>query len=73
VGERLVELAEHFRGLAGGKRGAERARHELEQAGAGFERAAEPLVRDLTEEEARLERAREDREPAHRREKGIER
>jgi len=66
-------VAEHLRGLAAGKRDAERTGRALEHAGDGLERAADPLVRGLTEEEARLERAREEREPAHRREKGIER
>jgi len=59
LGERLRGMAEYVRDLAGGKRGAERARGALEQSGDEFERAAAPFIRDLTHEEQRLDQERE--------------
>lgn len=47
VGERLRGMADDVWSYATGERGAERARHGLEQAGAEFERAAAPLVREM--------------------------
>lgn len=44
MGERLRGMAEDVWTYATGERGAERARIELEQAGAEFERAAAPVV-----------------------------
>lgn len=53
VGERLRGMAEHVWAYATGERDAERARVGLEQAGAEFERAAAPLVRELNAIERR--------------------
>lgn len=53
MGERLRGMAEAVRSYAAGERGAERARHELEQAGAEFERAASPVVEWLNVTEQR--------------------
>ncbi|EPV0754114.1 plasmid mobilization relaxase MbeA [Enterobacter hormaechei] len=47
VGERLRGMADDVWAYATGERGAERARHGLEQAGAEFERAASPVVERL--------------------------
>lgn len=47
MGERLRGMAEHVWSYATGERDAERARVGLEQAGAEFERASAPLVREL--------------------------
>lgn len=47
VGERLRGMAEAVWSYAAGERGAERARHALEQAGTEFERAAAPVVERL--------------------------
>lgn len=47
VGERLRGMADDVWSYATGERGAERARHGLEQAGAEFERAAAPVVERL--------------------------
>ena len=47
MGERLRGMAEDVWAYATGERDAERARIGLEQAGAEFERAAAPLVREL--------------------------
>lgn len=47
MGERLRGMAEAVWSYATGERGAERARHELEQAGTEFERAAAPVVERL--------------------------
>jgi len=44
VGERLRGMADDVWSYATGERGAERARHGLEQAGGEFERAAAPVV-----------------------------
>ena len=53
VGERLRGMAEDVWAYATGERDAERARVELEQAGAEFERAAAPLVREMNAIEQR--------------------
>ena len=47
VGERLRGMADDVWSYSTGERGAERARHGLEQAGAEFERAAAPVVERL--------------------------
>ncbi|WP_017345648.1 plasmid mobilization relaxase MbeA [Pantoea sp. A4] len=47
VGERLRGMAEDVWSYATGERGAERARHGLEQAGAELERAAAPVIAQL--------------------------
>ena len=47
MGERLRGMAEDVWSYATGERGAERARLELEQAGAEFERAAAPIVSQM--------------------------
>lgn len=47
MGDRLRGMAETVWSYATGERGAERARHELEQAGTEFERAATPVVERL--------------------------
>ncbi len=52
VGERLRGMADDVWSYATGERGAERARHGLEQAGAEFERAAEPVIDRLNAIEA---------------------
>ncbi|HHU4123574.1 TPA: plasmid mobilization relaxase MbeA [Raoultella ornithinolytica] len=59
VGERLRGMADDVWAYATGERGAERARHGLEQAGAEFERAAAPVVERLTaiEQRQQYERA----------------
>lgn len=54
VGECLRGMAENVRAYATGERCAERARHELEQAGAEFERAAAPAVGQMNAVEQRL-------------------
>ncbi|EQA2895861.1 plasmid mobilization relaxase MbeA [Enterobacter hormaechei] len=54
VGERLRGMADDVWSYATGERGAERACHGLEQAGAEFERAAAPLVKQLNAVELRL-------------------
>lgn len=61
MGERLRGMAEDVWAYATGERDAERARVGLEQAGAEFERAAAPLVRELNaiEEKAALEYQRQ--------------
>jgi hypothetical protein len=61
VGERLRGMAEDVWAYATGERDAERARVGLERAGAEFERAAAPLVRELNaiEEKAALEYQRQ--------------
>lgn len=53
MGERLRGMAEDVWAYATGERDAERARVGLEQSGAAFERAAEPLVRALNDAERR--------------------
>ena len=58
MGERLRGMAEDVWSYATGERGAERARLELEQAGAEFERAAAPVVREMNVIEQRLEHER---------------
>lgn len=55
VGERLRGLAGSVRAYATGERGAERAHHGLEQAGAELERAAPPVVREVNAVVARRE------------------
>lgn len=55
VGSRLLGVAEDVWHYATGERGAERARVELESAGAEFERAAAPLVRQMNGIEQRRE------------------
>jgi hypothetical protein len=59
VGERLRGMAEDVWHYATGERGAERARHELEQAGREFKRAAAPVVERLTALEQRQQHERE--------------
>lgn len=58
VGERLRGMADDVWSYATGERGAERARHGLEQAGAEFERAAAPVVARLNGIEALREQER---------------
>jgi len=58
VGERLRGMADDVWSYATGERGAERARHGLEQAGAEFERAAAPVVARLNGIEAHREQER---------------
>nr|CBX82653.1 Mobilization protein mbeA [Erwinia amylovora ATCC BAA-2158] len=58
VGERLRGMVEDVWSYATGERGAERARHGLEQAGAEFERAAAPVVVRLNGIEAHREQER---------------
>jgi len=58
VGERLRGMADDVWSYATGERGAERARHGLEQAGAEFERAAAPVVVRLNGIEAHREQVR---------------
>lgn len=53
VGSRLLGVAEDVWHYATGERGTERARIGLEQAGAEFERAAAPLVREMNDIEQR--------------------
>lgn len=55
MGERLRGMAEDVWTYATGERGAERAHLGLEQAGAEFERAAAPLVRQMNVIEQRRE------------------
>lgn len=58
VGERLRGMADDVWSYATGERGAERACHGLEQAGAEFERAAAPVVERLNAAELRQQQAR---------------
>ena len=58
VGERLRGMADDVWSYATGERGAERARHGLEQAGAEFERAAAPVVERLNAVELHREQER---------------
>ncbi|WP_444546743.1 plasmid mobilization relaxase MbeA [Enterobacter kobei] len=58
VGERLRGMADDVWSYATGERGAERARHGLEQAGAEFERSAAPVVARLNGIEAHREQQR---------------
>ncbi|WP_423241093.1 plasmid mobilization relaxase MbeA [Erwinia amylovora] len=58
VGDRLRGMADDVWSYATGERGAERARHGLEQAGAEFERAAAPVVMKLDGIEALREQER---------------
>ena len=58
VGERLRGMADDVWAYATGERGAERARHGLEQAGAEFERSAAPIVARLNGIEAHREQER---------------
>ena len=58
VGERLRGMADDVWSYATGERGAERARHGLEQAGAEFERAAAPVVARLNSIETHREQQR---------------
>lgn len=62
MGERLRGMAEDVWIYATGERGTERARVELEQAGAEFERAAAPLVREMNAIEQRREMAHRQRQ-----------
>lgn len=62
MGERLRGMAEDVWTYATGERGTERARVELEQAGAEFERAAAPLVREMNTIEQRREMAHRQRQ-----------
>ncbi|WP_102799020.1 plasmid mobilization relaxase MbeA [Escherichia coli] len=59
VGERLRGMADDVWSYSTGERGAERARHGLEQAGAEFERSAAPVVERLNAVE--LQQVREAR------------
>ncbi|WP_109728032.1 plasmid mobilization relaxase MbeA [Edwardsiella tarda] len=68
MGERLRGMAEDVWSYATGERGAERSRIELEQAGAEFERAAAPLVREMNGIEQRRElenRQRQEQQRQH--------
>jgi len=68
MGERLRGMAEDVWSYATGERGAERSRLELEQAGAEFERAAAPLVREMNAIEQRRElehRQRQEQQRQH--------
>jgi len=61
-------MAEDVWSYATGERGAERSRLELEQAGAEFERAAAPLVREMNAIEQRRElehRQRQEQQRQH--------
>lgn len=58
VGERLSGMAGDVWSYATGERGAKRARHGLEQAGAEFERAAALVVARLNGIEAHREQER---------------
>lgn len=58
VGERLRGMADDVWSYATGERSAERARLGLEQAGAEFERAANPVVERLNAIEAHRQQAR---------------
>ena len=58
VGECLRGMADDVWTYATGERGAERARHGLEQAGAEFERAAAPVVEQLNTIEHRQQHER---------------
>ncbi|KKB02639.1 DNA polymerase, partial [Pantoea anthophila] len=58
VGERLRGMADDVWAYATGERGAERARHGLEQAGAEFERAAAPVFERLNAAELRQQHER---------------
>ncbi|ECA3757775.1 nuclease [Salmonella enterica subsp. enterica serovar Poona] len=58
VGERLRGMADDVWSYATGERGAERARHGLEQAGAELERAAKPVVERLNAIEAHRQQER---------------
>jgi len=51
-------MADDVWSYATGERGAERARHGLEQAGAEFERAAAPVVERLNAAELRQQQER---------------
>lgn len=61
MGERLRGMAEDVWSYATGERGAERASIGLEQAGAEFERAAAPVVREVN---AALERREAEKQAA---------
>lgn len=58
VGERLRGMADDVWSYATGERGAERARHGLEQAGAEFERAAAPVIERLNAAELQQQHER---------------
>ena len=58
VGDRLRGMADDVWSYATGERGAERARFELEQAGAEFERSAAPVVERLKSIEAHRQQER---------------
>ena len=58
VGERLRGMADDVWSYATGERGAERARHGLEQAGAEFERATKLVVERLNAIEAHRQQER---------------
>jgi len=55
VGHSLRGMAENVWSYATGERGTERARHELEQASAEFERAAAPVIREIDNIDQRRE------------------
>lgn len=77
LGERLCRVAEDVWSFATGERHAERARYELEQAGAEFQRAAAPLIDQLNRIEQRREQDYRQRlkqqEAAERRQRNIPR
>ncbi len=58
MGELLRGMADDVWSYATGERGAERARHGLEQAGAEFERSAAPVVERLNSIEAHRQQER---------------
>lgn len=59
MGERLRGMADDVWTYATGERGAERARHGLEHAGAEFERAAAPIIENLVIIESQLRQQQE--------------
>lgn len=64
VGQSLRGMAEHVWSYATGERGTERARHELEQASAEFERAAAPVIHEIENIGQRREQASQQLERA---------
>lgn len=64
MGQSLRGMAEHVWSYATGERGTERARHELEQASAEFERAAAPVIHEIENIGQRREQASQQLERA---------
>lgn len=64
MGQSLRGMAETVWSYATGERGTERARHELEQASAEFERAAAPVIREIDSIVQRREQASQQLERA---------